>query len=146
MVKMEPIDPVLVNRLRNLLVDEMTTRSTQYDERDLERVITNEWTVQRFLKLSKNDVNNGFSMAREAFKWRKSYGINTRTNLSFPKEFYKIGAMFSYLEDKEGRPVIYFRVKLYKNFGKFSEHWKEFLLHITNRVDLQTQEKGMFCT
>ena len=139
---MDSKDPILIGKVRDLLVDEMTRHSELYDECDLQRVKCNDWTVQRFLIASRVDVDKAFTMARDAMQWRKSFGVNTRTDLDFPLEFYQIGAIFPYLEDREGRIVIYLRIRLYKYFPKFSEYFKQLIIHITNKIDLQMEGKG----
>ena len=123
-------NPIILDKIRERLVSEMTTHSDLYDECDLERVRSNDWAIQRFLMINRGDVEKTFIAVRDAMQWRKSFGVNTRTDLDFPLEFYKIGAIFPYCEDKEGRVVIYFRIKLYKYFPKFSEILKLFLIHI----------------
>ena len=94
---MESNDPILITKLRDQLVSEMTAHLVSYDETDLERVKTNNWTIKRFLSASKLDLDVALNMAKEAFKWRKSFAINSRNELSFPMELYKIGAIFPYL-------------------------------------------------
>ena len=136
-------NPIIVDKVRERLVSEMTAHSDLYDECDLERVRSNDWVIKRFLLVMKGDVENAFVAVRDAMKWRKSYEVNTRTDLDFPLEFYKIGALFSYCEDREGRDVIYFRIKLHKTFPKFSEFLKAFIIHIINKIDAQNGEKGL---
>ncbi|CAG2178423.1 unnamed protein product [Oppiella nova] len=102
----------------------------------------NDWYIKRFLMATQLDVDNAFAMARDAMRWRKSYGVNTRSDADFPIEFYGAGAIFPYCADREGRPIAYLRVKIYKSFPKFSDYFKQFFIHIINNIDTQREENG----
>ncbi|CAG2168704.1 unnamed protein product [Oppiella nova] len=50
--------------------------------------------------------------------------------------------LISKVRDKEGRPIAYLRVKIYKSFPKFSDYFKQFFIHIINNIDTQREENG----
>ena len=140
---MTSCDELVVSNVRNRLLEEMSAHQDLYDEQDVQSVTTDDWTVTRYVLASKSDPNQAFAMARDAMQWRKTFGVNARTDLDFPLEFYKLGAVFSYGHDKTGKLVIYFRVKMYKNIPKFNDLIKQYVVHIINKCDKQMKEKGM---
>ncbi|CAG2168705.1 unnamed protein product, partial [Oppiella nova] len=139
---MDSKDPILISKIRDRIAEEVNAHPELYDRCDADRVSRNDWSIERYLQLNKCDVDLSYHMVRDAMRWRKSYGVNARTDLDFPIEFHKIGAFFSYAVDRNGRPIIYGRIKLYKNFPKLVDVMKEFIIHIINRIDEQSQESG----
>lgn len=137
------IEPILVCKIRDKFLADCRLHCNLYDECDVNNVCESDWTVKRFLVTCDSDVEKAFLMLRDAMRWRKSYGINCRTDLDYPKEFYKSGAFFPYCKDKNGNVVIYMRIKLYKKFPKYTDYIKEFFLHIINKVDSQVGESGL---
>ena len=141
---MDSNDPILVSKVRDKLENEFKTHPDLYDACDLDRLRDNDWYIRRYLLATRLDVENAFVMARDAMKWRKEFGVNYRTELDFPIEFYRIGILFPYCVDREGKDVIYLRVKMYKYLPKFAEYFKQFFIYIINQIDTKSGEKGMY--
>ncbi|CAG2118231.1 unnamed protein product [Medioppia subpectinata] len=141
-INMDASDPILLGKVRDKFCNDYKSNASLYDECDLHRLMANDWYVKRFLMAQQLDVDNTVVMIREALRWRKAFGVNDRKDCDFPLEFYKTGAVFAYCPDREGRDVIYLRVKLYRHFPKFSDYFRQYFLHIINKIDVQNEEKG----
>ena len=137
-----PQDPILIGKVRDRVLEDMEKHKDQYDASDIEKVRTSDWTVSRFVWIAKQNVDLAVSMAMEAMKWRKSYGVNDKQDSDFPIEFYKIGIIFPYEQDKKGRDVLYIRIKLYRSFQKFTDYFRQFFVHMINKMDVKNNEKG----
>ena len=77
------------------------------DECDVKRIQSDDWFVQRFIEQSDNDLKKSTDLLVDNLKWRKAFGVNTRLlTKDFAKEFFEIGAIFVYNEDKNGIPLV----------------------------------------
>ena len=61
-----------------------------FHPKDVERVKTNDWPIERYLLVNKSE-DTAFAAFIKTMEWRKSYGVNDFTDESFPKEVFKIG-------------------------------------------------------
>ncbi|XP_054157829.1 motile sperm domain-containing protein 2-like [Oppia nitens] len=139
---MESSDPILIGKVRDLIGADIRQHLDLYDSDDSCRVLNNDWQIQRFLLANKLDVDASYIMLRDALRWRHSYGVNKRTDGDYPQEFYKTGIYFPYGLDKEQRTVIYLRIKMYKSFPNVSDFFKQFIIHMINKVDIESDQKG----
>ena len=132
-------DPIIiedkVNRIRKVLLEDYQTNNQSYDECDVQRVRDNDWTVLRFLKSNHMNEESALKSLTEAMQWRKTFGVNTTTDDYFPTDFYKIGGIFEYQTDKEGLPLLYFRVCVHHKVAELSEMIKQFFVHQVNKID-----------
>lgn len=71
----------------------------------------------------------------EAFKWRKSFGVNSFDPLSVPKEFYLVAGFLLYLPAKDGTETLYFRGKVHRKIDILEPHIKNLLVNCIDRVD-----------
>jgi len=138
------VDPILLSKVREKFLADYKLHKDLYDECDVEKVRESVWTVKRFLITCKSDVDQTFVMLRDCMRWRKSFGINTRTDLDYPKEFYQAGAFFPYCGDIDDKVVIYMRIKLYRKFPKYSDYLKEYFIHTINKIDEKVCESGLY--
>lgn len=99
----------LIIRLRNEFLSKAEQNLADYDECDIERVKHNEFTVKRFLLWNKLNYEKSFQQLDNCMKWRKTSGVNSKSEIDAPQEFFKAGAIFHCGFDKNDLPVIYFR-------------------------------------
>lgn len=85
-----------------------------FDEGDVERALNDDWQIRRFLVAHKGNAKKATAKLLKSLKWRKDFGVNSRSIPDLPIEFVRAGAIFPFFEDKEGRIVIYLRVKVNK--------------------------------
>ena len=113
-----------------------------YDPRDIDKVRLNDWTVWRFLRTEKYNMESAFDKLDKCMRWRKEMGMNDREDRGAPKEFYECGGIFSYNWDKEGTPVIFMRIKVNLKVAKLNKYIKEFMAYTIDRVDQRSNENG----
>ena len=97
----------LIPKIRENILVLYENDKTFCDECDVNRIQEDDWTVQRYLEYYGNDVVKATDQLVSNLKWRKTFGVNTRTlNKDFGREFFNIGAIFVYNHDKNGIPLV----------------------------------------
>ncbi|CAG2166919.1 unnamed protein product, partial [Oppiella nova] len=113
-----------------------------YDEVDVERVRTDDWSSLRYIKWNRGEVDKCIAQLDACLQWRRQFGVNVRTEADLPHEFIKAGAIFPYGHDSEGRQLIYMRIKVYKKVPQLVEYLRQFLVGVINRVDQESSATG----
>lgn len=130
----------LIKSVRQKFLDHVAANPTLYHDNDVERVRTNDWTVNRFILVNKNE-SDALKALIKAMEWRKSYGVNDRTDQYFPKELYQLELYRPFGHDKDGRETLW-------SWGK--NHYKsdlgtlekQFLVHHIEKLDAKTSNEG----
>ncbi|KAG9509276.1 Motile sperm domain-containing protein 2 [Fragariocoptes setiger] len=137
-------DPELIKKVREVIMKDFAAHPDLYDPSDIERFQKSDWTVSRFLLRKQLDAAAAAQMIIDCGKWRHRLGMPRWKDTDFPEEFYKIGAMFPYEEDKLGNTVIFVRARFYtKKLECVKDLLQRFLIHIANRVDSERDGRGM---
>ncbi|RWS02714.1 motile sperm domain-containing protein 2-like protein [Dinothrombium tinctorium] len=116
--------------------------SDEFDELDYTEAITDDWFARRFLLQEAGDRNIAARKLIEALKWRKQQQIRHRKDADFPSEFYEIGALFTYREDRSNRPSLFLRIKFIRKIPELKPVFKQFLVHKLYKIDTQSQCNG----
>ncbi|UXI15293.1 hypothetical protein NH340_JMT01236 [Sarcoptes scabiei] len=109
---------------------------------DIEMIRTDEWWTLRFIKWNKENEEKALKQMIQAFKWRKSFGINERDANDLPIEFAKSAALFPLGTDYKGRNVIYIRVKVYRKIRVLNLFFQQFVAGIIDVVDKRSGPNG----
>lgn len=113
------------------------------NERDKVKLATDDWYLKRYLLARNRKVNDTLDMLRKTMEWRNEFGIHISEDAMFPLEFYKIGALFPYENDKNGNLVMYMRIKYHKKIDEMVEVEKHFLVHTFEKIDRITNGQGL---
>lgn len=127
-----------VSKIRKIFLEDFELNNELYDECDVLRVRQSDWTVKRFLLSNNNNEEAALKSLTEALQWKKSYGVNTRTDQYFPEDFYKIGGIFQYETDKNGLPLLYVRVCVHHKVQELIELIRQFFVHLVNKIDVSS--------
>ena len=84
------VNKQMVERIRNTIVDMTLKDSNKFDEKDVEKVKGNDWSIERFILCTKTE-EEALKALVKCMEWRKSFGVNDFTEEHFPQELYKIG-------------------------------------------------------
>ena len=132
-----------VQKLRDTFLSTRYERAPDlYDERDIEKVIHNDWTVFRFLLTDQFKFDSALDKLDKCMKWRKEMQMNDRQDSDAPKEFYECGGIFTYNWDREGTTVIFMRIKVNLKVAKLNKYIKDFMTYTIEKVDHQNNENG----
>lgn len=64
----------LIDEVKRRFNEEYNQNPELYDERDLNRINTNDWWTKRYLLYRKHDVDKAFDLLKDNMKWRKEFG------------------------------------------------------------------------
>jgi len=131
----------LVEDLRTRFLAESSTNKDQYSEEDVEDVRTKDHTVRRYLESRKCDIDEAFKMMVNSMKWRKTLGVKSLNEDSFPREYYQIGGVFTYGKDLNGSQMIILRVKVNKKISEWADLLKKYIVFLIEREDLRYAAK-----
>lgn len=135
--------PEAIAGVRAILTKEVEAHPEDFDATDIERFMSSDWTVTRFLLRKKDNVEEAAKMMIGCGRWRHKLGMPRWKNEDFPKEFYNLGGVFPYAPDLIGNTVIYVRAKLYdKKLSCIQELFQHYIIHIANQVDNERDGRG----
>lgn len=113
------------------------------NDRDKHKLATDDWYLKRYLLARNRRVNDTLDMLRKTMEWRNEFGIHISEDAMFPSEFYKIGALFPYENDRKGNLVLYLRIKYHRKITEMVEVEKHFLVHTFEKIDRVTNGQGL---
>lgn len=113
------------------------------NERDRHKLATDDWYLKRYLLSRNRRVSDTMDMLRNTMEWRNEFGIHISEDAMFPLEFYKIGALFPYENDRKGNLVLYLRIKCHRKIDEMVEVEKHFLVHTFEKIDRITNGQGL---
>ncbi|XP_078324261.1 motile sperm domain-containing protein 2-like isoform X2 [Crassostrea virginica] len=103
-------------------------RTGVYDQRDVDNINSNDLYVSQFIRKTES-IQDAADRLHEALKWRKEIGVRDLSELSFPKEFWDIGAMFFHATDRDGRKIIWLKIALHKKDANMLPMIKKFFAY-----------------
>jgi len=135
--------PEVIAKVRSICMAEFEKHPNDFDPSDVERFLSSDWTVTRFLLRKKDNIEDAAQMMINCARWRHKLGMPRWKDEDFPTEFYNIGGVFPYAPDLLGNTVIYVRAKLYdKKLTCIQELFQHYIIHIANRVDNERDGRG----
>lgn len=129
--------------VRKRFIDYAENNPDKVNERDKIKLSTDDWYLKRYLLARNRKVNDTLNMLRKTMEWRNEFGIHISEDAMFPLEFYKIGALFPYENDKAGNLVLFLRIKYHRKITEMVEVEKHFLVHTFEKIDRITDGQGL---
>lgn len=133
---------LITENVRKQFLSKISDELELYYKSDVEMVETNIWWTERFVKFNHGNETKALKQMLNAFRWRKSFGINDRTAKDIPREFGDGGGIFPYGYDHKDRPILYCRVKVYQKIEELKLFFQQFVAGIVNHVDQLGGRKG----
>ncbi|XP_054158338.1 motile sperm domain-containing protein 2-like [Oppia nitens] len=133
-----------IDRIRKRFIETVKSDNNSggdYHSSDLKRVLTDDWTVERYLLTTQTEDEAIDGLIR-SMRWRKSYGINDFNDQQFPREFWLIGSLVRYCNDLNGRPVVYNRKSRYYKCSDWLNRFVEFTVWQFECADRQAGRGG----
>lgn len=131
-----------IQQVRDLFNQEVRLNGDLYDAIDIDRVNQDDWTVERFLRQQKNDIEKGYQMLIDAMRWRKSFGVNHIKTTDFPKEYFETGEAHLHVKDQNGVFTVYLRVKLHRKISELSPLSQKFLVYLFEKCEAEGRKSG----
>jgi hypothetical protein len=138
----EPTDneKQLIPKLREIFLNEVNKELELYYSEDIEKVINNDWSVHRFLLSAKGDINDGLNRMKNAFKWRKKFGVREIKETDFPQEYYR---MLKYGMARDGSQLLIGQSKYHMPLSEWKNNFKKFTISIIEYLDNKNDGKGV---
>lgn len=135
-------DPKLISETRRLLRERFAKNPENFYEHDFQRMLTEDWTVSRFLLRRRCDPKRTAKLMEECGRFRKQYKMSEVKLWEFPVEFHKAGGLFKYARDRVGNVTVYMRVKMYRRVPEISDVFKAFILCVLEEADTENDGRG----
>ena len=118
-----------------------SSKKDSFDSRDIDHfVLSCDTHILRYMdrfrphdlsrQLTCKEIDKTVCMLSETFSWRKGNTLSSLTSLSFPIEFYSIGGLFVYTQDKYGNKLLVFRLKMYQKIPELQEGMELFTSYL----------------
>jgi hypothetical protein len=125
-------------------MNEVNLNRELYEEEDVERVMSNDWVIERFIIDRKGDLEQALERLKETMRWRKVEEVNQIKPTDFPQEFWLIGELYHYSEDKEGVVTCYSRARFHKKFNQWMDLSKRYVLAFIEASERRANGKWNF--
>ncbi|XP_052077845.1 motile sperm domain-containing protein 2-like isoform X2 [Mytilus californianus] len=99
-----------------------------YDQRDIDNIKSNDLYVQQFIRKTE-PLSEAADRLHEALKWRRECGIRDATEESFPRWALERGAIYFHNVDKDGKKLLFVRVKEHKKDASVLPEVKRFFAY-----------------
>lgn len=133
----------VVATLRDRFLSESASNPDKYYPEDIDKVKSNDWTVQRFLLYKKNNVDEALKALDFAMKWRKSFGVRDIKETDFPREIYQAGGIIQYGHDIHGARILIIRANIHKRIKSWDEVLRKYLVFNVEKLDSTPDGKGI---
>ncbi|XP_059477640.1 motile sperm domain-containing protein 2-like [Neocloeon triangulifer] len=134
----------LVSELRQAFFDKVKTDGSSisggFHQADLNRITNNDDWLRRFLKHQDLDVKDSLKMLWETCEWRKNYGTNDiKIEMFSHAPFQEEGGLFGHNKDKDGKPMLIFRVKTHTKGQHNMDDLKKYTVYWFERLERQSK-------
>ncbi|XP_002737832.1 motile sperm domain-containing protein 2-like [Saccoglossus kowalevskii] len=85
-----------------------------YDQRDVQKVRSDDFYVKLFLLHSKGSYDFALEVIHSSLKFRKDFGVYDITEDSFPLELWEIGGLYVHGKDLSGNHLLWFLGRKFK--------------------------------
>jgi hypothetical protein len=129
-----------IEEIRAKFQREVNTNPDLYHVKDIEKVLSNDWEVHRFLLAADGNLDNGLNRLISAMKWRKQFAVRDLTENDFPQEFYK---MLLFGKARNGSTLVITRSKYYIPISEWRQLFKNFSVFILEWLDVNNSGNGI---
>ena len=99
-----------------------------YDQRDVDNVKNNDLYVRQFIRNTESLAETADRL-HESLKWRKECGIRDVLEETFPRWVWERGAVFYHNVDKDGKKLLFVKVKEHKKDANLLPEVKRFFAY-----------------
>lgn len=136
----------LVRELRDRILTECQLNEGLYAKKDIEKCKHDQWFVERFLLRQKLDLDKAFDMLKRTMRFKNESLAHSIRREDWPAEFYQVGGLFAYEEDRKGNKMLYIRLKIHRKIPEIQLVLQAFLFHNIDYLDELANGKGKWST
>jgi len=138
------VTPQLIAEVRSKVLAMYEDAKEMYDERDIERLKTEDLLIQRYLTREGCDALAAVETMNGAFRWAKRQGVGDIKESDFSPELLSLVQYQG--KDKNGNRTVYIRYKTAKKIckrnSKDGEKLKRLALYYFRKIDEETKGKN----
>ncbi|XP_054160606.1 motile sperm domain-containing protein 2-like [Oppia nitens] len=127
-------------QMRDAFQSEVTENPDLYYKKDVERVLTNDWEVHRYLLAADGNISAGLTRLTNSMKWRKQWSVWDMCEQDFPREFYQ---MLRFGRADNGSVLVISRAQFYIPIDEWRELFKKFYIFVLESLDRQNTGDGV---
>lgn len=131
----EPHGPVVQQVRDKFMEQEFKQSPDEFYQEDIKMVENMDFLLQRYVIMSRKDVDASVKLTSQMLKWRKERQLYEMTDNIFPQELLLCGAAFLYEKDKFGNRTLYMRASMCKNCAELKNSMKDFLAYLVYKID-----------
>lgn len=131
-----------VAELRAMITAYARDNEGTYSPVDLEKCKHDEWFLSRFLLRQKMNLDDAFDMLKRAMRFNHESLAHHLKPGDFPAEFYQLGGIFPYGQDRKGNRMLYMRVRVHRKTPEIQAILQAFIYYNIKRLDDEAQGKG----
>ena len=135
-------DKLLIEETRRLLKKKYLKRPDAFQKGDYERMLSDDWTVSRFLLRCRLQPKRAARLMEDCGKFRIEYRMGVSKLSDFPIEFHRVGGLFKYAPDRVGNQTLYMRIKYHRRVPELSQIMREFILCCLECCDRANNGRG----
>lgn len=134
----------LTNELRQRILKECQLNVGLYAQRDVDKCKDHKdtWFVERFLLRQKLDIDKAFEMLKRTMRYKNESLAASIRREDFPAEFYLVGGLFGYEQDRKGNRMLYIRLKVHRKIPEIQLVLQAFLFHNIDYLDELANGRG----
>lgn len=115
---------------------------SMYQE-DVDEALQSDDFVRRFLIATKGNLAEAKSKLIKSLQWCKQNNLRQLSDTSFPAEVFSVGGIFTYAEDRSGRPTLHFRMSHAVIHKDLIAMVKSFITYTVWKADRMAKDRGL---
>jgi hypothetical protein len=136
-------DDELIRETRRILKERFETDPDRFYERDVKLLMSDDWTVSRFLLRCRLNPERSIDLVEAAASFRKEFKMGETKLSDFPAEIHQVGGIFQYAPDRVGNVTLWMRVKYHRRSSEMIHIMKQFILCVMERCDRTCNGRGV---
>lgn len=137
-----PVCQETIENVRKRFIDQTIHEPDAFANEDIEKVKTDDWPIYRFVSIHCNNEEKSLQALIETLQWRKKMNLWSLDENHFPDLIWRVGPLFIYEPDNQGRPTLYSRCKFVMGVKDISKWEQLFTAYQTWRVDEAANGNG----
>lgn len=141
--KQKTYDQLIASIRSSILVKFTDENEHSMYQEDLDDILSNDDSVRRFLIATNGNLADARAKLIKSLQWRKANKIRELSDTSFPSEVYSVGGIFTYAEDRSGRPTLHFRMSHAIIVKDILSMVKSFIIYTIWKADQLAGDRGL---
>lgn len=131
----------MIERIRKQVLKDFIKDPDYYHDIDISRVKSDDYLIERFVTEYQNEEKATEELIK-TLKWKRAFGLHSRTDQFFPKEFYELFEIEMHGTDREGHLLHWESTRNLIKVNDFTHLEQEFTAHRLEKLDNAAGRQG----